>query len=106
MGTLGAVRGRRRPASRLAPAEAGGRVTVRLLAALAVDRRTLAQLTQVQLSTYEPWVKQDLSFRGVWLTDVLALAGAAPTAAVRVTALDDYTVDFTAADLRAGGILV
>jgi hypothetical protein len=73
---------------------------------VALDRRTLARLSQVQLSTYEPWVKQDLSFRGVWLADVLALAGAAPTAAVRVTALDDYTVNFTAAELQSGGILL
>lgn len=74
--------------------------------AVALDRRTLARLAQVELTTYEPWVKEDLSFRGVWLTDVLALAGAAPTAGVRVTALDDYTVDFSAADLRGGGILL
>ena len=73
---------------------------------LALDRRTLARLSQVQLTTYEPWVKKDLSFRGVWLSDVLALAGAAPTAGVRITALDDYSVDFTAAELRSGGILL
>lgn len=73
---------------------------------VALDRRTLARLSQVQLSTYEPWVKKDLSFRGVWLADLLALAGAAPTAGVRVTALDDYAVDFTAAEIRDGGILL
>lgn len=73
---------------------------------VALDRRTLARLAQVQLTTYEPWVKQDLSFRGVWLADVLALAGAASTAGVRVTALDDYSVTFSAADLRSGGILL
>jgi hypothetical protein len=73
---------------------------------MALDRRTLARLSQVELRTYEPWVKQDLSFRGVWLTDVLALAGAPGTATVRITALDDYAVDLTAAELRAGGILL
>lgn len=73
---------------------------------VALDRRTLARLSQVELRTYEPWVKRDLTFRGVWLADVLALAGAPRTSAVRVTALDDYTVDFTAAELRAGGILL
>jgi hypothetical protein len=71
-----------------------------------LDRQTLGRLTQLQLTTYEPWVKKDLSFRGVWLADVLALAGAARTSGVRVTALDDYTVDLSAADLRAGGILL
>lgn len=73
---------------------------------VALDRRTLARLAQVQLSTYEPWVKRDISFRGVWLSDVLALAGADGAAEVRVVALDDYEVAFDAADLRAGGILL
>ncbi|HST65977.1 MAG TPA: molybdopterin-dependent oxidoreductase [Mycobacteriales bacterium] len=73
---------------------------------LALDRRTLARLTQVRLTTYEPWVKRDLSFRGVWLTDLLALAGATGVTEVRVSALDDYEVGFDAAELRAGGILL
>jgi hypothetical protein len=73
---------------------------------LVLDRATLARLTQVQLRTYEPWVKKDLSFRGVWLTDVLALGGAPATAAVQIVALDDYTVRLDAADLRGGGILL
>lgn len=71
-----------------------------------VDRSLLAGLTQVQLSTYEPWVQKDLTFRGVWLADVLAVLGARPGAAVRVTALDDYAVTLTAADLADGGILL
>jgi len=60
----------------------------------------------VQLRTYEPWVKKDLTFRGVWLTDVLALAGAAHPTEVQIEALDDYRVRLSAADLRAGGILL
>lgn len=71
-----------------------------------LDRSLLAGLAQVQLSTYEPWVKKDLTFRGVWLADVLAVLGARAGAAVRVTALDDYTVTLTAADLADGGILL
>lgn len=71
-----------------------------------VDRQLLAGLTQIELRTYEPWVRQDLTFRGVWLADLLAVAGAGPDASVQITALDDYTVTLPAADLRAGGILL
>jgi hypothetical protein len=73
---------------------------------IALDRATLARLTQVELHTYEPWVKQDLSFRGVWLDDVLALAGATAPSEVQIQALDDYIVRLSAADLRGGGILL
>jgi hypothetical protein len=73
---------------------------------VALDRRTLDRLTQVELRTYEPWVKKDLSFRGVWLADVLALAGAGPVDEVQIVALDDYTVRLDRAALRGGGILL
>jgi hypothetical protein len=73
---------------------------------LVVDRQVLAGLAQVQLRTYEPWVKKDLTFRGVWLADLLAAAGAGPDASVQVTALDDYAVTLSAADLREGSVLL
>jgi hypothetical protein len=71
-----------------------------------LDRALLGGLTQVQLSTYEPWVKRDQTFRGVWLADLLAVLGAGRATAVRITALDDYAVTLTAADLAGGGILL
>lgn len=71
-----------------------------------VDRPLLAGLAQVELRTYEPWLRKDLTFRGVWLADLLAAAGAGPGAAVRVTALDDYVVTLSTADLREGGVLL
>lgn len=74
--------------------------------ALALDRRTLAQLRQVEVEVYEPWVKMQLRFRGVWLQDVLAVAGATNRASIRITALDDYAIELTAADLKAGGVLL
>ncbi len=73
---------------------------------VALDRAILARLSQVQVRTYEPWVKHELTFRGVWLADLLALAGAPHPAGVRIHALDDYTVRLSAADLRGGGILL
>jgi hypothetical protein len=74
---------------------------------IVLDRKVIEQLSLVKVRVYEPWIKQDAEFRGVWLQDLLAVAGAAADASgVRITALDDYTVDLTAADLRAGGILL
>jgi hypothetical protein len=74
---------------------------------LVLDKATLARLGVVQVRLYEPWAKKDLDFRGVWLADLLAVAGASPTATkVHMTALDDYKVDLTMADVRAGGIML
>ena len=75
--------------------------------ALVLDRPTIEQLGVQQVGLYEPWVKKDLVFRGVWLQDLLAVAGAAPGATrVHITALDDYAVDLTLADIKAGGIML
>jgi hypothetical protein len=75
--------------------------------ALRFDETTLEQLGRVRVTVYEPWVKQTLGFQGVWLSDVLAVARADPAArTVHITALDDYQVDLTTADVRAGGILL
>lgn len=72
-----------------------------------LDRAGLARLGLIQVRIYEPWVKQNLLFRGVWLADLLKVAGAATDAGtVRITALDDYRVDFKAADIKVGGILL
>jgi hypothetical protein len=76
-------------------------------ATIALDRKGIEQLSVVKVRVYEPWVKEDVEFRGVWLQDLLAVAGAAADAkTVRITALDDYTVDLALADVRAGGILL
>jgi hypothetical protein len=74
---------------------------------LVLDQRTLARLGVVKVRLYEPWAKKDLEFRGVWLQDLLAVAGASPAATkLHMTALDDYKVDLTMAEVRAGGIMV
>lgn len=75
--------------------------------AVALDRAGLAQLGLVQVRVYEPWVKQTLDFRGVWLADLLKVAGAdSDVSTVRVSALDDYFVDLRMSDIQAGGILL
>lgn len=73
---------------------------------VALHRSTLDRLTQVELRAYEPWLKRTMTFRGVWLADALAVTGATDPRSVRITALDDYTVELTGADLRSGGILL
>jgi hypothetical protein len=71
------------------------------------DQSAIDQLGQVQITVYEPWVKAEVTFRGVWLADLLKIVAAAPAAAgLRVTALDDYRVELTPAEVRAGGILL
>jgi hypothetical protein len=74
---------------------------------LALDLDTLERLGLTQLRVFEPWVKQDLDFRGVWLDDLLAVAGVAPGAAtVHLIAHDDYVVDVPLAEVRTGGLLI
>jgi hypothetical protein len=74
---------------------------------LVLDQATINRMGLVQVRLYEPWAKQTMDFRGVWLRDVLAVAGVRPNATrLHVTALDDYKVDLTIADVRAGGILL
>lgn len=74
---------------------------------LVFDQHTVEQLGLVQVKLYEPWTKQNLEFRGVWLKDLVALSGASAAATtLHITALDDYAVDLTLADVRAGGIML
>ena len=81
--------------------------TVNQGAALVFDQHTIEQLGVVQVELYEPWTKQNLEFRGVWLQDLVALA-VVPADATRlhIIALDDYTVDLPLSDIRAGGIML
>ncbi len=74
---------------------------------LVLDRALLDRLGVVRIETYDPWAKARLSFQGVWLADLLKVAGAAPTASgLHMTALDNYVVDLTMAEVRASGIFV
>ena len=74
---------------------------------LVLDQRTIEQLGVVQVRLFEPWTKQNLEFRGVWLQDLLAVAGVNANATrLHIVALDDYAVDLTLADIRVGGIML
>jgi hypothetical protein len=74
---------------------------------IVLDRAGLEQMGVVKVRVYEPWVKQEVDFRGVWLHDLLNVVGAGDDYSVlRFTALDDYRVDLKGADVRAGGVLL
>jgi hypothetical protein len=75
--------------------------------ALALDVPTIDDVGLHQVSLYEPWLKKTMSFRGVWLADLLDVAGVRDGAgSVHVTALDDYQVDLTMAEIRASGVFL
>jgi hypothetical protein len=75
--------------------------------ALALDVATIEKLGVKQIGVYEPWVKQHLDFRGVWLSDLLAVAGVAPGATtVHVVAHDDYAVDLPISAVKPGAVML
>jgi hypothetical protein len=75
--------------------------------ALVFDQPTIERLGMEQVRLYEPWTKQNLEFRGIWLQHLVAIAGVdAAATRLHIVALDDYTVDLTLADIRAGGIML
>ena len=72
-----------------------------------LDVATIERLGVRQIRTYEPWVKQTLDFRGVRLADLLAVVAPATGATkVHIVAHDDYSVDVTMEEARAGGVLL
>ena len=71
------------------------------------DLATLNALQMVRVELYEPWAKKRMTFGGVELEDVLDLAGVESGAtSLHLVALDDYQVDLSMDEVRAGGVLV
>lgn len=74
---------------------------------LAFDQKTLDAMATSTATIFEPFVKQDIRFTGIPMSDLLARAGVAPTATkVHMYALDDYKVEFKVSDLTAPGVLL
>ncbi len=75
--------------------------------ATALDFRTLEQMPRVNVRVYEPFLKRDMSFSGVRMSDLLAVIGVSPSAdSIYMHALDDYHVTFTRAQLVASGAIL
>ncbi len=72
-----------------------------------VDLRTLEQMPQVKLRIREPFLKRDVSFSGVRMSDLLAIMGVSPSAGrIYMHALDDYHVTFTRDQLASSGAVL
>ena len=75
--------------------------------AVAVDFATLDALAGKTYTVTEPFEKKQITFKGVDLWQVLRSAGVPASAtSVHIVALDDYGVDLSVADLRAGGVIL
>ncbi len=74
---------------------------------LELDLASLERMRQVRLEAAEPFLKRRVTFEGVLLADLLAVAGVPDSASkVSLTALDDYKVDFSLADVRSSQMLL
>jgi hypothetical protein len=74
---------------------------------LALDLASLEKMRTVRLEATEPYLKKKLSFQGVMLSDLLAVADVPDSATkLHVTALDDYKVDFSLADVRSSRMML
>ena len=75
--------------------------------ALVLDERAVAGLAKLDLSFTDPFQKKSLALKGVWMADLLAAADVTGDAqTVHMTALDDYVIDFTMNEVRAGGMFL
>lgn len=72
---------------------------------VSVDLASFDALPQQTLTTFEPFVKKDITFTGVGFADLLD-AAAASGSSVTVHALDDYVRTMDAAVLREPGVLL
>ena len=74
---------------------------------LELDLASLERMRRVRLEAAEPFLKRRVTFEGVLLSDLLNVAGVSESASkVSLTALDDYKVDFTLADVRSSQMLL
>ena len=74
---------------------------------LVLDLASLEQMRRVRVEAAEPFLKRRVTFEGVLLSDLLAVAGVPSSASkVSMTALDDYKVDFKLDDVRSSQMLL
>ena len=74
---------------------------------LALDIASLERMRTVRMQTSEPFLKRRVTFEGVLLSDLLAVAGVQDSASkINMTALDDYKVDFNVADVRSSQMML
>ena len=75
--------------------------------ALRLDQAQLDRLGLLAMNVNDPWAKQRIGVQGVWLRDLVGLArpdGGATS--LHMTALDDYQIDLSLADVRSQSIFL
>ena len=72
----------------------------------ALDLRTLDQFPHVDVRIYEPFVKKQVTFRGVPVSDLFAIVGIPGGGSLYMHALDDYHVTLDQAKLVASHALI
>ncbi len=73
---------------------------------LKLDLATLDEMPTVDATVYEPFLKHDVRFEGVLLSDLIGYAGVDGNATMTVTALDDYEVAFPLDQMDETRVLV
>ncbi len=74
---------------------------------LAFDLDTLEKLRLVQYAVDDPWLKEEVTYTGVLLSDLLEVAGAPETVEeVRATALDNYAAPIPVSEIEAWPVLL
>ena len=73
---------------------------------LELDLATFDRMPRVEATVFEPFLKHNMTFEGVLLSDLLGYAGVDAASVMRVTALDDHRVDFSLSQLDQGRVLV
>ena len=72
-----------------------------------LDVETLAEMPSTQADVYEPFVKEDVSFTGVLLDDLLEIVGMeSGSGSIFMQALDDYSMELSIADFSEAGAMV
>jgi hypothetical protein len=94
------------PAGKVVLTVTGGLANANEGSAASFDVPLLQSLPQSSFSTTTPWYPQSRKFGGVLLRDLFEALGAAPPAAVRAIALNDYRVDIPAEDLVQHGAML
>jgi len=73
---------------------------------LELDLATLQLMPSVQATVYEPFLRRDIRFGGVLLSELLSYAGVDPTSSMEVTGLDDHLIHFNLGQLDEHQVLV
>ena len=74
---------------------------------LSLDQTQLDRLGLLAMDVNDPWAKKRIGVQGFWLRDLVDLARpAAGATSLHLTALDDYQVDITLADIRSQSIFL